>query len=131
MKRPTLIYVSGPLTTGDTIGNIRRAVDVGNTLIERGYIVIVPHEKALCLEIMHPRTYEQWLAYDFKCIRRCDALYRMSGTSAGGDAEVAFATRNSIPVYFFLDTLFCCEPVERQVPHSMSEARRLITQGAA
>jgi hypothetical protein len=105
--RPPLIYVSGPLTTGNAIVNIRAALDVGWLLRERGYAVIVPHDHLLA-ELVHPVSYAASLAYDFRLIRCCDAVYRMPGASVGADAEVEFALRQRIPVYWSLDTL-CAE----------------------
>jgi nucleoside 2-deoxyribosyltransferase len=110
VKRPPLIYVSGPLTTGDTIANIRHAIHAGAVLIERGYAVIVPHEKALGMELLYPQSYDEWLAYDFRCILTCDAVLRIPGASKGGDAEVAFARERGIPVYYSFDTLVAGMP---------------------
>lgn len=109
---PTLVYVSGPLTTGMLTRNVRDALNVGKILIDRGYVAIVPHEKIIT-EILHPMSYDEWLAYDFRIILRCDAVYRMPGESHGGDAEVLFSQKHGIPVYFSLDTLFACEPATR------------------
>ncbi len=106
MLKPPLIYISGPLTTGDTIANIHNALDAGDALIRRGFVVIIPHEKALCMEILHPRSYSEWLAYDFQCILHCDAMLRLPGASKGGDEEVAFARANGISVYYSRDTLY-------------------------
>lgn len=107
-KRPKLIYVSGPLTTGQLTKNVREALDIGKTLIDRGYAVIVPHEK-LITEILHPMSYQEWLDYDFRIILCCDAVYRMPGESHGGDAEVKFAVSHGIPVHYSLDMLYACE----------------------
>lgn len=113
-SRPPLIYVSGPMTSGlDPFGNIRRGLDAADELIRLGYVVICPHEKALGLEILHPRSYDEWLAYDFRCILECDAVYRMPGASTGGDAEVEFARERGIPVYFSPGMLTCCVPAVR------------------
>jgi hypothetical protein len=103
--KPKLIYISGPLTTGQLTANVRRALDVGKVLIDRGYAVIVPHEKLLT-EILHPMSYEDWLAYDFRIILCCDGVLRIDGDSHGGDREVAFAVKNRIPVFYSLDTLY-------------------------
>jgi len=107
-KRPKLIYVSGPLTTGQLTANVRAALDIGKALIDRGYAVVVPHEKLLT-EILHPMSYDEWLNYDFRIILCCDALYRMPGESHGGDEEVKFAQKNGIPVYTSLDLLCAIE----------------------
>jgi len=42
-KRRTKIYVAGPLTQGDVIDNVSKAVDAGDILFELGYAPYVPH----------------------------------------------------------------------------------------
>jgi len=119
MSTTTWVYVSGPLTTGGPAAlreNVRRAVEAGCELIRRGYVVIVPHEKALLAEQVLYRPYEAWLDYDFKCIDRCDVLLRLPGASGGADREVEYAGSLGRPVYLSLDTLFACEPTARRRP---------------
>lgn len=107
MKRPTIIYVSGPITTGGNVPvNVRRGIEAAVAIMDRGYVVICPHEKALGMEMLAPRTYEDWMRYDFLCIEACDAVYRMPEPSVGGDREVAYAQKLGRPVYYSLDTLF-------------------------
>ena len=117
MTETTWVYVSGPLTTGGPsalAGNVRRAVEAGCELIRRGYVVVVPHEKALLCEKLLDMPYESWLAYDLKVIDRCDALLRLPGKSGGAAREVDYCARVlGRPVYYSLDTLVACEPVER------------------
>jgi nucleoside 2-deoxyribosyltransferase len=100
-----MVYVSGPLTTGCQTDNIRAAVKAGVELMAEGYVVIVPHEKAGLTEVLYPQSYEAWLAYDFKCILRCDAVLRLPGSSKGADAEVGFAHNHGIPVYYSIKSL--------------------------
>jgi hypothetical protein len=121
MKSP-LIYVSGPITTGDTIANIRAAINIGCDLIRLGYVVIVPHEKCLLTEIVHPMSYDEWLAYDFKCIDRCDAVLRIEGASKGGDLEVDYARKNAIPVFFTVLDLFHHMPPAAWEPLAVVQA---------
>jgi hypothetical protein len=117
MIRPTLVYVSGPMTTGDNFPlNIRLGIEAAARIMERGYVVICPHEKALGMEMLAPRSYDDWMQYDLRCIEVCDAVLRMSDArgnplpSKGGDAEVLFARAKAIPVYYSLDTLFAGLP---------------------
>jgi len=112
MTRPMIVYVSGPMTTGGNFPvNIRRGIEAAATLMDLGFVVICPHEKALGMEMLAPRSYEDWMQYDFRCIEACDAVFRMSDErgnplpSAGGDREVAFAGKIGKPVYYSLDTL--------------------------
>jgi hypothetical protein len=110
--RPAIIYVSGPITTGGNVPvNVRAGIEAAIVLMDKGYVVICPHEKAFGMEMLSPRSYEAWMTYDFKCIQACDAVYRMSDwrghplPSAGGDREVDYARSVGKPVYYSFDTL--------------------------
>lgn len=121
MTRPTLVYVSGPMTTGNNFPvNIRNGILVATQLMDRGYVVICPHEKALGMEMLAPRSYDDWLSYDFRCIEACDAVLRMSDErgnplpSKGGDAEVLYARQIGRPVYYSVETLYAGVPTLRR-----------------
>lgn len=112
MKGPIIVYLSGPMTTGGNFPvNIRRGIEVAATLVDKGYVVICPHEKAFGMEMLAPRSYEQWMDYDFRCIEASHVVLRMSddkGTplpSSGGDREVEYAHTIGRPVYYSIDTL--------------------------
>lgn len=110
--RPTIVYVSGPMTTGGNFPvNIRKGIDAAALIMDRGYVVICPHEKALGMEMLHPRPYDAWMAYDYKCVEAADAVYRMPEPSKGGDLEVAYALKLGRPVYMSLETLFSGVPL--------------------
>lgn len=111
MERPSIIYVSGPLTTGDNLPrNVAKAISVGCKLIARGYVAIIPHEKLLT-EVLRPHGYEYWIEYDFRCILCCDALLRIPGASVGGDREADFARNHGIAVYTDMEKLVQEVPV--------------------
>ena len=133
MTRPTIVYVSGPMTTGGNFPvNIRRGIEVAAAIMDRGFVVICPHEKALGMEMLAPREYEDWMAYDLRCIDACDVVLRMSDgygnplPSNGGDREVAYARRIGRPVYYSLDTLFAGVPTT--MSHALVES---LQRGAA
>lgn len=120
MMRPTIVYVSGPMTTGNNFPvNIRRGIEVATVIMDKGYVVICPHEKALGMEMLVPRSYDDWMAYDLRCIEACDIVYRMSDDrgnplpSKGGDMEVQYARRIGRPVYYSFDTLFTVPSLRR------------------
>ncbi len=95
------IYLAGPLTTGDTLRNIRRAFHEGSKLFDLGYAVFIPHLSAFW-DIIHPTRevgYERWMEYDFDWLTKCDVLVRLPGDSSGADREEVFAAEHSIPVY--------------------------------
>lgn len=100
-KRET-IYVAGPIGQAehhDT--NAKAAMEIGHKLLAIGLHPFVPH---LCIwwDRHMPRHYEEWMKYDLIWIKRCDALFRLPGTSPGADREVVFARQNNIPVFFEL-----------------------------
>lgn len=91
------VYVAGPLS-GDMQANAARAIDVGERLLAAGLVPFIPH-LTIAWEARHPHHYEQWMAWDFEWLRRCDALYRMPGKSPGADREVDMARQLGIPVF--------------------------------
>jgi hypothetical protein len=86
------VYVAGPITKGDQAVNVRRAMDVGSELLAAGHMPFVPH-LTWFWHLVTFTDYEQWMAYDFEWIKRCDALLRIPGDSPGADREVEHATR--------------------------------------
>lgn len=98
MKKP-LVYVAGPITKPDPLTNTHSGIMCATMLLDTGLIVpFSPHLTAFW-EVIQPRPYEDWMQYDFEIIHRCDALYRMSGESAGADREVELASTLGIPVF--------------------------------
>ena len=93
-----LIYLAGPITLGDQTQNVRRALSIAETLIEKGFIPIVPH-LSLFWHFIHPHDHGWWLEYDKEIILRCDALLRLPGESIGADWEVDLALKHNIPVF--------------------------------
>lgn len=95
---PIKIYVAGPITHGDRMANTRQAIDAANHLAELGFVPFVPH---LCAtwELLHPRPYEWWMAYDRTWLLCCQGLLRLPGYSQGADREVATAVEHKIPVF--------------------------------
>ena len=106
----TRIYVAGPISVGDIDAHVKKAIDVGNLLIEKGYAPFVPH-----LDIFADRAglagthrYECSLEVDFSFISVCDALLRLPGYSKGADREVHWAKSIGVPVYYTVEELLAC-----------------------
>ena len=93
------IYVAGPYTKGDVVLNIREAVQVGNTLLDYGFIPFVPHLTGFW-HLLCPNSYETWMDYDAEWLKSCDAVLRLDGESRGADAEVELAHKLNIPVFY-------------------------------
>jgi nucleoside 2-deoxyribosyltransferase len=99
-----LIYIAGPYTIGDVAINIRNAVEVANSLFERGYIPFVPHLSHLW-HFITPKSHEEWMEIDRAILERCDGVFRLEGESVGADEEVAHAKTYDIPVYYSIEEL--------------------------
>lgn len=97
MDAKPLIYVAGPIT-GDPHGCVRNAVATFEPLRAWGAVPFFPQLSVLH-EMIAPQDYETWMAYDFDVIRRCDALLRLPGESAGADREVEHADRLHLAVF--------------------------------
>lgn len=100
--RPVHVYVAGPLTTGDRHANVATAVAACRRLVEAGHLPFTPHLHDL-VDPDDSIGYENWLAFDFAWIERCDALVRLPGRSSGADREVFVAGKLGIPVFDGVD----------------------------
>ena len=95
-----VVYVSGPISQGNWLINIRLAVQSGERLRRAGFVPLVPHLIALAELCGSDATYEDWLALDLALLERCDALLRLPGPSVGADREVEHARALGLPVFF-------------------------------
>lgn len=100
-----MVYVAGPISTGDYIRNVRAGIDVATRLLRNGIVPFCPHLSAFW-DLIEPVSWDEWLEMDKEIIKRCNALFRMPGASRGGDVEVQFAKGLGLPVFFDEDYLF-------------------------
>ena len=98
------IYVAGPYTGGDIVLNVRNAIEVGNFIFNNGHTPFVPHLFHLW-HMVSPRPYKDWMKMDMEWLKKCDALYRLNGPSAGADLEVKKTIELGIPVFTNLTDL--------------------------
>ena len=84
--------------------NVKKAMDVTNELIERGFAPYCPHLTHF-LHINNFQPYEKWLELDLEYLKVCDMLLRIPGDSNGADKEVEFAKSNDIKVFYSLNDL--------------------------
>lgn len=112
IARRTLVYVSGPLTTGMLTANVRRACEAGAALLRHGYAAIVPHTNVLW-ECIEPLTYDDWLRHDLELIRHVDVVLRLPGDSHGADVETEWAAVLGKPVYSSLEALLAADDPRR------------------
>ena len=93
-----IVYVAGPYTNGDVAENVKKAIDIGMKINDRGHYAMIPHLTHF-LHMMHPRPYDYWLKLDNIILPKCDRLLRLPGKSSGADFEVALAKSLKIPVH--------------------------------
>lgn len=113
-----LVYVAGPIT-GDPFGCVRQAAKAFRDLRTCDVVPFLP-QLSVIQEMVDPLPYEEWLAYDFEVIERCDALFRLPGESPGADREVEFATSLGLPVFFH--TTWVAGWAERWIAERSEEA---------
>jgi hypothetical protein len=98
------IYVSGPLTEGDRLLNVRNAILAANILLEAGDFPFCPH-LTIMWDLIIPQSYDTWMRWDLTWLESCDALLRLPGPSKGADIEVAKAKDLKLPVYYNIEDL--------------------------
>lgn len=103
-----MVYVAGPFRGPDhwaIAENIRSAERVAFKVWQAGAVALCPHLNTAHFQGALPD--HMWLDGDLALLELCDALILVPGweRSEGTKAEVAFATRHSIPVLFDIDSL--------------------------
>ena len=97
------VYVAGAYTKPDPVVNTAKAIQFGNFLLDHGYIPFVPH-LSMYQHMLQARPWQEWRDIDFEWIRKCDALIRLPGESAGADAEIKHAIEIGVPVLNIQDS---------------------------
>lgn len=98
---PRKIYVAGPLFgSGIATHNVRRALDVANSLRKLGAIPFIPH-LFVFWDLIHPHEPDYWLTMDYEWLLSCDAIYCYAPNeeSPGTDQEKAWSKKLGIPIY--------------------------------
>lgn len=104
-----LIYIAGPYTadTEELVkANVRRAEEVGQQVLLRGFIPIIPHKISSHWDtwgILTHWTHDDWLqAFCMPLLLRCDAILLIEGweSSKGATKEKAVAIYNGLAVYY-------------------------------
>jgi hypothetical protein len=106
-----VVFVTGPYSASTKAGveaNIRKAVEVGRRLFQKGYYPVVPH--LLVKEYYEPEKksaifgYEPLMKYTMAIAQKCD-ISLVYESSPGADRERRLAESLGIPVYFDVDDL--------------------------
>lgn len=104
-RRRLRVYVAGPISKGDTLKNVHRAIEFGAQLLEDGFAPYVPHLDAymtLAAAAETPGQSDDWrklLEWDLEWVSVSDAVFRLSGESVGADLECSVAADLGIPVF--------------------------------
>jgi len=112
MMRKTRVFVSGPLTTGEPITNIRKAVDAAEELMQAGYTPIVPHLMYFW-QMVYPHSWDEMMTVCTEQVKACDVLLRLPGPSRGASVEEKVARKRGMPVVGSIPVLKAMYPAER------------------
>ena len=98
--RKKRVYVAGPYTQGDPILNIRKAIQVGEEILNLGHTPFVPHTN-YAWNMLYPHDSQVWYDWDIEWLKVCDVLVRIPGDSVGADKEEEIARDLGIPVIYY------------------------------
>jgi hypothetical protein len=100
----TRVFISGPISKGPMAENVRNALEAANAVMGLQMVPFVPHLSHFW-NMITPKAYQTWLAYDRQWLSVCDVVLRIPGESLGADMEVALAEELQIPVVYSVEEL--------------------------
>lgn len=105
-----MVYIAGKYRADTEVAveyNVCEAECFGAVLLNAGYSVICPHSMTHGWERFGLPD-EVFLRNGIVQLSRCDAMYVIPGweTSEGTKAEIAFAEKNHIPIFYDVNDLF-------------------------
>jgi hypothetical protein len=97
-----VVYIAGPFrgpTPWDVECNVRHAEALSLEVARLGAMPLCPHTATRFFD--HQLTDDFWLAGTMELLARCDGMVLVPGweRSTGSRGEVAFATREGIPIF--------------------------------
>lgn len=99
------VYIAGPYTKGDPFENTKKAIELGQRLLDAGYCPFVPHLTHFWHTMIQENPWEVWMDLDLQWLPTCDVVFRMEGESKGADIEVSEANRLGVPVVYSWEQL--------------------------
>ena len=117
----SVIYLSGPIGNGHTIGpramyaNVRQAETVMYELMNKGWSVICPH-LAYHAWINWPKDmpWKRWMEADYELLQKADAFFYMRpeiyGESKGAAKELEWAVNWNLTIYDDIDSVPIVSP---------------------
>ena len=110
-KETKVVYISSPFSAEhdwEVRDNVEQAMRVAIRLMSMGYVPIYTHGNYYLDKIAQSEginfSYETWIENCVELLSRCDAMLYL-GYSRGCNAELDYAIRNNIPVYFSVNDL--------------------------
>jgi len=97
--RLPLVYIIGPITTGDTLNHCRRAMLLWDALRRTNLCTPLCPHWSVVQQMATPLAHDTWLAYDKGLLRHVNCAVRMPGKSVGGDIEQEFCEKHDITVF--------------------------------
>jgi hypothetical protein len=106
------VYLAGPLLgAGEPSShNINSAIRDGMRLAEAGYTPFIPHLFHFA-DLVCPHELDFWYRLDRDWLKKCGAMVRRKGVSAGSDLEEVWARELRIPVWHGVEAFLSDMPV--------------------
>jgi hypothetical protein len=111
-----LVYLAGPFSIGHQVLNAVSQYRTFHELMDDGIVTPEPPLSSLILEIVRPRTYEDWMKLSLVKVSRCDAVLRLPANvpsvdyfesqSRGADLEEEHARKLNIPIFYSKEDLY-------------------------
>ena len=106
-RRRLVVYVAGPISTGDTFENIHNGIRWGRQLWYDGLAPIIPHFDAyMTLSPSQEHTsdgptdlWRSLLEWDLELVAKSDAMFRIAGPSKGAELEARIAWELEVPIF--------------------------------
>jgi len=103
---------------------------VWDILFDAGYFPITPLWTHFQHELIRPRHYEDWMAYDDAMMLQCDAGLRLPGPSSGANRECKGMAEAGLPLVNSVHHLFQYIPADREefITHRRATITNLTAQ---
>lgn len=98
------VYIASPYTLGDVAVNVKRQMDVADTLMNEGFAPFVPLYSHF-QHMVHPRPYQDWIKIDLEWVTVCDCMLRLDGKSSGADGEEKYAKELGMNIFYSVEEL--------------------------
>ena len=106
-KRQCIVYVSGPLTSSNSL-QVKRNIEIAKQatieLLNRGFGVICPHLNSP-IDLESSANYSDYLEMYLEIVKRCDIIFMLPNylESNGATKERFVAGQNTIPITYTID----------------------------